>query len=533
MAMHQRRFDLPGRSPVIAENGMAATSHPLATQTAVEVLRAGGNAVDAAIAASATLCVVEPHMTGIGGDCFAIVATPDGGLFGLNGSGRAPAGLDADALRAAGHSEMPEQGGLAVTAPGAIDAWTRLAERFGTLALDRLFGDAIRYGEDGYPVHGRVARDWARHAASLADDPGAARHYLVDGAAPVAGSRHSAPALAATLRSIASGGRDAFYRGAIAAEIAATVRASGGSLGEEDLDAVEADWVEPISVGYSGHELCEIPPNGQGITALLLVRLLERLGAAGLDPDGAERLHMEIEAARLAYAVRDHLVADPGTMTVSPADILADAHVEALAARFDPRRRVQDIVLPQHPHADTVYLSVVDRDRMAVSFINSTYHAFGARLVTPRSGIILQNRGAGFSLEPGHPNEAGPRKRPMHTIIPAMSMKDGKPAICFGVMGGAYQPMGHAHVLSNMLDYGMDPQQALDHPRLFWSDDSAVLEAESGIGGDVRAELVRRGHAVVDAPSPHGGGQVIVIDRESGFLTGGSDPRKDGCAAGW
>lgn len=529
-----RSFQMPGRSPVIAENGMAATSHPLATAAAVDILRTGGNAVDAAIAASAVLCVVEPHMTGIGGDCFVILSEPDGTVHGLNGSGRAPARLTADMLRGMGHETMPESGVHSVTVPGALKAWEVLLQRFGTRDLGRLFADAIRYAEDGFAVHSRVAWDWARHAAALAGDEGGRRHYLTAGRAPSAGSRFRNPGLAQTFRVIARKGAGAFYEGAIAAEIAWTVRAQGGFLDEEDLAGVTADWVAPIATRYRGLDVLEIPPNGQGITALILLNLFEALGADGFDANGADRWHMEIEAARLAYGVLARDVGDPDAMSAEVSRILSGPFTTELAARFDPARRNPDLVLPDLPKSDTVYLSVVDRDRRAVSFINSTYDAFGSKVVTPVSGIALQNRGACFTLERGHPNEFGPGKRPLHTIIPGMAMKDGLPYAPFGVMGGAYQPMGHAHVLSNILDHGMDPQEAIDHPRLFWDEDEdGVLLAEEGLTADVAAELQAFGHIVRPAPRPHGGAQMIVIDRENGFLVGASDSRKDGCAGGW
>lgn len=527
-----RRFDLPGRSPVIAENGMAATSHPLATATALAILKEGGNAVDAALAASATLCVVEPHMTGIGGDCFVIVAEPDGTVHGLNGSGRAPAGADAAWYRERGDTAMPETGAHSVTVPGAVDAWFRLSERFGTLGFDRLFADAIRYAEDGFAVHARVARDWANYGARLAADDGTARHCLIGDRTPMAGTRFRFPALGRTLRAIASAGAGAFYQGEIAAEMAATVQAGGGFLTEADLVAVEAEWVTPIGVNYRGHELLEIPPNGQGITALILLRLLDIAGVGNLAPDSVQRLHVEIEAARLAYSVRNHLVADPASMPCAPEDLLSDRFIDGLASQLMADRRNPSIALPDVPSSDTVYLTVVDRDRRAVSFINSLYSGFGAKIATPKSGVVLQNRGACFTIEKGHPNELRGGLRPMHTIIPAMTMKNGRAAVSFGVMGGDYQPMGHAHVLSNMVDFGMDAQQAIDHPRLFWGDDG-VLDAEEGIGPEARQALKTMGHQVRDAASPHGGGQMIVIDAKNGFLVGASDPRKDGCALGW
>lgn len=526
-----RRFDQPGRSPVFAENGMAATSHPLATATALGVLKEGGNAVDAALAASATLCVVEPHMTGIAGDCFVILAEPDGSVHGLNGSGRAPIAAEAAWYRENGHATMPQSGALAVTAPGAVDAWWRLSERFGSMEMERLFADAIRYAEEGFAIHPRVARDWKTHVEALRADEGCARHCLVDGDAPSVGSRFSFPALAKTLKSIAKNGPKAFYQGEIGAEIAKTVQDGGGFLREADLLAVEAEWVAPISVRYGGHDVLEIPPSGQGVTALILLRLMEIAGVRDLDPAGAQRYHMEIEAARLAYSVRDHLVADPASMTRSVDELLCDSFIDALAGQLLPDRRNPTIVLPERPRASTIYLSVVDRDRRAVSFINSVYSGFGAKLATPRSGIVLQNRGGCFSIEEGHPNAIGGGKRPMHTIIPAMAMKDGRAAVSFGVMGGDYQPMGHARVFSNLVDYGMDPQEALDFPRLFWGDDG-VLDAEAGISPEVRRELEAKGHLVRDAAAPHGGAQMVSIDR-SGFLIGASDPRKDGCALGW
>jgi gamma-glutamyltranspeptidase / glutathione hydrolase len=526
-----RPFDRPGRSPVFAENGMAATSHPLATATALDILKRGGNAVDAAIAASATLCVVEPQSTGIGGDCFAIVVEPDGTVHGLNGSGRAAAAADPDWYRAQGFRKIPESGPHPITVPGAIKAWETLLERLGSLPFEPLFADAIRLAEDGFPVHPRVGWDWGRSVELLSADEGGTRHYLVDGHAPAVGSRKRQPALAATLRAIAKGGAKAFYEGSIAAEIAATVRGLGGFLSEADLAAMTADRVEPIAAGFAGHDVLELPPNGQGITALIMFRLLATVGAAS-DPDSAERYHLEIEAGRVAYSVRDHMVADPAAMTVTPAQLLSGGFIEALAGRIDRRRRNPDVSLPPLPGSDTIYLSVVDRERRAVSFINSTFDNFGSGIVTPLSGIILQNRGACFTLEKGHPNEIGPGKRPMHTIIPAMAMKDGAAAVSFGVMGGAFQPMGHVHTFSNLAGYGMDPQEAIDHPRLFWGDDG-VLTAESGISESMRQELAAMGHQVRDAARPFGGGQMIVIDRESGFLIGGSDPRKDGMAAGW
>jgi gamma-glutamyltranspeptidase/glutathione hydrolase len=515
-----RDFSLPGRSPVIAENAMATTSHPLGTMSAIQVLRDGGNAVDAAIAAVATLCVVEPGATGIGGDCFAIVADPDGTLHGLNASGRSSMTADADSLRARGLSAIPEFGALAVTVPGALAGWEALARR---------------YAENGFAVHPRVAHDWRRYEADLAADAGARLHYLKDGRAPRVGERMRQPALAACLRKVAKGGAKAFYEGEIAAEIAATVRAGGGFMEEADLAACAADWVLPIGTDHGGQRLNEIPPNGQGVTALIMLNMLDALDAKRLPRDSAERWHLWIEVARLAYAARDAFVSDPATMH-APVDVLLSRRfAEDLAARVDPGRRNDDLVMPALPGPDTTCLSVVDRDRLTVSFINSLYFGMGSRVVTLNGGVTLQNRGAGFTLVPGHPNELGPGKRPMHTIIPGMATQirakgAGRASIAFGVMGGGFQPMGHAQVFTDIVVGGMDPQQAVDQPRLFWADDG-VLEAETGISAEVRMGLEARGHTLRSG-GPHGGGQIIAID-ETGFLTAGSDPRKDGFAAGW
>jgi gamma-glutamyltranspeptidase/glutathione hydrolase len=527
-----RDFSLPGRSPVIAENGMAVTSHPLGTMTAIQVLREGGNAVDAAIAAVATLCVVEPGATGIGGDCFAILAGPDGTLHGLNGSGRSSMSVNPEAVQSRGLTAIPEFDALSVTVPGALAGWEVLAHRFGTMGLDRLFADAIRYGEEGFAVHPRVALDWARYEPDLAADPGARLHYLKDGRAPLAGERMRQAALAAVLRKVAKEGAKAFYEGEVAAEIAATVRAGGGFMEEADLASCTADWVEPIGTDHGGQRLHEIPPNGQGITALIMLNMLDVLDAKRLPRNSAERWHLWIEVVRLAYAARDAFVSDPATMNTPAEVLLSRRFAEELAARIDPDRRNDNLAMPKPPGPDTTCLTVVDRDRRAVSFINSLYFGMGSRIVTPRSGITLQNRGACFTLEPGHPNELAPGKRPMHTIIPGMATKAGRASISFGVMGGGFQPMGHAQVFTDIVIGGMDPQEAADRPRLFWGDDG-VLEAETGISAKVRAGLEARGHMVRDAAIPHGGAQIIAIDYEKGFLTGGSDPRKDGHAAGW
>ncbi len=529
-----RNFELPGRSPAFAEGGMAATSHPLATATALKVLNDGGNALDAAIAAAALLGVVEPQMTGIGGDCFAIIAWPDGSLVGMNGSGRAPQGLTLEAVRSRSGDIIDPTSTDSVTVPGAVKAWETLAAAHGTLGLDTLLRPAIACAERGFPVTPRVHADWAGLTDLLARDPGASRHYLTGGRAPAVGARHRLPALADTLRRIAMEGADGFYTGPVADDIVATLATRGGVMSRDDLAAVTADFVTPITSDYRGVTVAEIPPNGQGLTTLILLKILSRFDLAALDPLGTERFHLEIEAARLAYACRDAHIADPDSMATTVERLLGDAFIDRLAGRIDPARRAGTII--DHdlvPDADTVYLTVVDENRMAVSLINSIYAGFGSGIVTEKSGIVLQNRGACFTAREGHPNAIGPAKRPMHTIIPAMALRNGVPLMSFGVMGGAYQPCGQAHVLSNILDYGMDVQEAIDFPRLFWKKGGYDLVAEAGIPAATRAGLEARGHTVSDVTEALGGGQAIMMDAETGFLVGGSDPRKDGCALGY
>jgi len=526
-----RSFATPGRSPVHATRQAVATSHPLGTSIAMSILNEGGSAVDAAICAAALLGVVEPHMTGVGGDCFAIVAEPGGSLHGINGSGRSPALGEFDKVRGEHGDVIPETSAHAVTVPGAVKAWEELHNRFGKLEWERLFVDAIHYAREGFPVAPRVAHDWRELTGKLALNEAAAASYLRDGSPPSAGRTWQLPKLADTLEKISRRGADCMYCGEIAADVVNAVRAAGGVLSEEDLDGVSADWVTPISVACAGgYRLHEIPPNGQGLAALVLVRLLEELDTASLDPHGLERAHLEAEAGRIAYAFRDAYIADPDHMEYDMETLLDDSHIKRLSALYDPGKRNDQICLPDPVGSDTVYLSIVDRDGMAVSFINSLFGGFGSGIVTPNTGIVLQNRGSGFNLREGHGNAYGPGKRPLHTIIPAMITRDGAITHCFGVMGGPYQAMGHGHVLSNLLYHGMDPQVALDNARIFWDGDG-TLGCEPGISSSVVEGLRKKGHKVRH-DALHGGGQIIAIDRQNGLLTAGSDPRKDGHAAG-
>jgi gamma-glutamyltranspeptidase/glutathione hydrolase len=529
--MAMRDFQLPGRSTAVAENGMAATSHPLATLTALDVLRRGGNALDAAIAAVAIQGVVEPAMTGIGGDCFCLIGRAGAPVVAFNGSGRAPAAAGPERLRASGVDAL-EGTVHAVTVPGAVDGWSRLLDAHGTRGLDELLQPAIRAAEDGFRVTPRVAFDWAHGGEVLRRSEAARAIYLPGDRPPVVGQKVTMPALAMTLRAIAARGREAFYEGELAAAMVGFLASQGGLHTREDLAATRGAFVDPISTSYRGLEVVECPPNGQGIIALLMLNILERFELAGLDPDGAERLHLEAEAGRLAFRERDAWLADPEHAEVPIRRLLDKAYAAELAGLIEPGRAMAErlpTLLPEHP--DTVFLTVLDRDRTVVSFINSIFDGFGSGLVCPRTGVLFHSRGRSFSLDPAHPNCIAPGKRPMHTIIPALALDDGRPTIGFGVMGGHYQPVGQAHVLTGVLDFHLDPQAALDAPRCFVLGGEA--QVERGVPAAAAEGLRRRGHRVVAAPKPLGGGQMIVVDHERGVLLGGSDPRKDGLALGY
>jgi gamma-glutamyltranspeptidase/glutathione hydrolase len=525
-----RDFHLPGRSPVIAGEVMASTSHPLATLAAIDVLRAGGNAVDAAISAVAALCVIEPHMTGVGGDCFCLIAEPGKPVWGYNGCGRSGAAASTEALLAKGMRAIAPTSPHAVNVPGAIEAWGEILKIHGSWTLDRVLAPAIRYAEHGFPVAPRVAADWQNLVGKLGNSAGATRHYLFDGKAPAEGDVIKLPALAETLKAIAMNGPRAFYEGPIAEDMVATLQAKGSVLTAEDFARHRGEAPVPISTNYRGIDLVEIPPNTQGLTALVMLNILENFELSKLDALGPERFHLMLEAARIGFAVRDTHIAEPSFMRVSAAALNDKAFAKHLAATIDWNKRVPLGAAPT-PGSDTVYLTVVDKNRKAVSFINSLYSAFGSAICSEKTGVMLNNRGSGFVLKPEHPNALGPSKRPMHTIIPAMAMKDGRCDVTFGVMGAHYQPMGHVQMMMNMFDFGMDLQSAIDAPRAFFDGERTVVER--GMPVSTVEGLTSRGHQVVTAPTPWGGAQAIRIDWRRGVLIGGSEPRKDGCALGY
>ena len=530
-----RSLQRPGRSPVLAPNGMASTSHVLSTQTAVAILQNGGNAMDAAIAACAVQGVVEPESTGIGGDCFCLYT--EGGsdrVVAMNGSGRAPAGLTAEWLLEQGISEIPQHSPHAVTMPTAIDAWVQLNRDHGAKPLGELLQPAIDYAENGFPIGQRVAADFASSRELLLRDPDMAALYLNEGENYQFGDRFANPRLGRTMREIAEKGRDGFYRGWVAEDILGKLNALGGVHCQADMDNAVAEYVEPIRTSFRGHDIWECPPNGQGIIALMLLNMASEIDRFGDHPISLQRMHHEIEAGKLAYRDRGLYVADPAFGEVPMDAMLAAEHADALRQQIDPARALQDLPeCPLPPHKSTVYITVVDKDRNACSFINSVFHNFGSGILAPESAVNLQNRGQGFVVQPGHPNCVAPGKRPLHTIIPAMATKDGRTVMSFGVMGGEYQAFGHMQFLTRLFDYGMDVQEAQDTPRFFPNPFSDEVEVEEPISDELRDGLRALGHNIQPAKKPIGGSQAIFIDWDTGMLIAGSDPRKDGSAIGY
>jgi len=552
----QSRGDRPApnpgatRSVVFARNGLIATSQPLASAAGLRVLQSGGNAVDAAVTAAAVLAVVEPTMNGPGGDLFAIVySAKDRRLHGLNASGRAPAAATPEELAKRGLDAVPYRGELSVSVPGVVDGWAALLERFGTIPFREALQPAISYARDGFGVSEIIAWQWADSAPALARDALAAEVFLPGGRAPRPGEVFSNPALARTLDTLAREGASAFYRGTIARTIAADMKRRGGLLTEADLAAHRSDWVEPISTTYRGHEVVELPPNTQGITALEMLNIVEGFDLKALGHNSAAYLHVLAEAKRIAFADRDAYLADPGSV---PEDVLKMLLSKEYAARrgkeIDLNRAARTYEPgtpgaarpsagpapaspPTEARGDTIYLTVADREGNVVSLIQSLYESFGAAIVAGDTGVVLHNRGSLFSLKPGHPNRLAPGKRPLHTLVPAMVMKDGQPWLSFGVMGGDMQPQGHVQVLANLIDFGMNVQEAGEAPRFRHMANGLALE--SGIGAEARFGLDQRGHRLMASVGSFGGFQGILIDPKTRLLMGGSDPRKDGLAIGY
>ncbi len=529
----RRPLDKAGRSVVHGLNGMASTSHIAATQVAIDVLKAGGNALDAALAACAMQCVVEPGSTGIGGDCFVLYA-PKGSsdLLAYNGSGRAPAAATPERFAELGIESIERGSAHSVVIPGAVDAWCQLHQDHGKLPLAELLAPAIETARNGFVLSQRVQFDIEQQAEFLSAFPKSAELFLDNGAAPAIGSVKRLSELADALEAIGRDGRDAFYKGALAKDMVQELQSRGGLHTLDDFANAAGQYVQPIHIDYRGHRLHECPPNGQGIITLLMMNMLSEMPVDPHGPLSVARVHWEIEICRLCYALRDVWLSDPDHVKVDYDVLLSKDFAIELLGKIDPLKANERPTDFPHPkHKDTVYITVVDKNRNCCSLMNTLFYSFGSGITTP-SGITLTNRGMSFSLDPSHENVIAPNKRPMHTIIPGMVSQNGKVSHCFGVMGGQYQAMGQQQFLSRHLDFNYDIQHAQDLPRFMVNleDHSVDMEAllEKEIGDSLRA----MGHNIVSADTPIGGSQAIQIDWESGVLSGGSDPRKDGGALG-
>ena len=537
------------RSEVIAPHAMAATSHPLATQIALDVMKAGGSAVDAAIAANAALGLMEPTGNGIGGDLFAIVWDPaTAKLHGYNGSGRSPKSLTLAEFQRRGLKEIPALGPLPVSVPGTVDGWFALHEKFGRKPMADNLAPAIRYARDGHPVAEVIAYYWDRSVPKLSPYPGFREQFTIDGRAPRKGEIWKNPNLADTLQKIADGGRDAFYKGDIARTVDAYFKANGGYLRYEDMASHAGEWVEPVSSNYRGYDVWELPPNSQGIAALQILNVLEGYDFSKIPFGSAEHIHLFVEAKKLAFADRARFYADPA-FSPAPVEALISkpyaAKRRALISMDKALREAQPATPAQLEQGDTIYMTVADADGMMVSLIQSNYRGMGSGMAAPGTGFIFQDRGEMFVLAKDHPNGYAPGKRPFQTIIPAFVSKDGKPWLSFGVMGGAMQPQGHAQIVMNLIDFGMNLQEAGDAPRIQHEGsteptgqsvamrDGGEINLETGFDYRAVRELMRKGHRVTFADGPYGGYQAILRDPQTGVYYGASESRKDGQAAGY
>lgn len=521
-----RNFERNARSPVLGTQMMVSTPNSLASTVAFDILRTGGNAVDAAIAAVAALGVLDPSQTGIGGDCFALYH-PAGASrpIALNGSGPAPAAVDRAALSAR-HGAA-----IATASPGAVAAWERLAADHGRLGLDRLLVPAAELAERGVPVAPRLAHDWRFNEAKLAADAGSRALLLKNGRAPACGTRFCQPRLAETLRAIAAGGSRAFYEGTVAERHVRHLRALGGLHTLEDFAGFKPDYVEPIVAPFRGYEFWQCPPNGVGLVPLMMARALEAGPAPASGPLASENVHRIVETGRMAFGARAALIGDPRFDDVPVELLLSDDSAKGIACAVDPLRRTPDIALPQlRAKGDTVFVAVVDRDGNAMALINSLFEEFGSAITVPETGVLFHNRGCGFSLAESHPNAIAGGKRPLHTILPAMLTRAGEAVMPFGVTGGPFQPFGQIELLSAMLDHGYGLQEAMDLPRYFaWNDE---VQVEAPFPDGTARRLAEMGHRLVPAPYALGCAQAVWIDRKEGMLVGGSDFRRDGTAIG-
>lgn len=534
------------RSQVIAQNGIAATSHPLATQIALDILKQGGNAVDAAIAANAALGLMEPNSCGIGGDLFAVLwVDKEQKLYGLNASGRSPYALTLEEFKRRNVKEIPQVGPLPVSVPGAVDGWFELHEKFGKLPMERILEPAIHYAREGFPVTQVISSAWAGGGGPREDQPNFASTFLPHGKAPSEGEIFRNPDLAGTLEQIAKGGREVFYKGEIAQKIDAFCQHAGCFLRYRDLMEHTSTWVDPVSVNYRGYDVWELPPNGQGIAVLQMLNILEAFDLRSMGHNSADYLHHLVEAKKIAFEDRAKFYADPDFSKIPVAELISKEYAKKRRELLDPERASSQIPAgdPKLQTGDTIYLTVADQEHNMISLIQSNYSSFGSGLVPDGLGFVLQNRGALFNLEEGHFNSYAPHKRPFHTIIPAFVTKNGKPFMSFGVMGGDMQPQGHVQILANIIDFGMNLQEAGDAPRFrhFGSStptgstmrDGGELALESGIPVEVQRHLVEKGHRLHFVVGSYGGYQAILYDARNNAYRGASESRKDGMAAGY
>lgn len=531
------------RSEVIAQNGMVATSQPLASQVALDVLKSGGNAIDAAIAANAMLGLVEPTGCGIGGDLFAIVWDAETKrLYGLNASGRSPQSLNMDYFTAQGISKIPKFGALPLSVPGAVDGWFMLQERFGSMEMDELLAPAIEYARTGFPVSELIAYYLEVNQERIGHYPGFSETYTINGKTPKKGQIFKNPNLASTYEKIASGGRDAFYKGDIARTIGAFVKSQGGFLSYQDMLAHYSEWVEPVSTNYRGYDVWELPPNGQGIAALQILNILELYDLESMGRHSAEFIHTFVEAKKLAFEDRAKYYADPTFNDIPISELISKEYAKKRQALISPNRAAKRVDAGLND-GDTIYLTVADKFGNMVSLIQSNYRGMGSGMIPSDLGFVLQNRGEMFALEKGHFNQYAPGKRPFHTIIPAFVTKNNTPLMSFGVMGGGTQPQMHAQIIINMIDFGMNLQEAGDAPRILHSGssspegdimtDGGYVSLESGFSVNTRRELMKKGHELQDVVGAFGGYQAILYDAQEKVYYGASESRKDGQAAGY